>query len=490
MIKKVLTPTLDKINSLFSRKDLILDVDHYLLKDYPIVVEKEKSEFSIKLNYKPYKGFNSSQLHTIELPQPIRLYNDTETYFIPDNSIRLNQQYFDFDESHSTVRISGSLTRLSTSELKASWEQKYLRFIIPLTRAVPEMRNIRGFTFDADMLLKGKQLIKLKINDCNIHFITFTIDGDSYIAIDTVERYSQPDFDKICHAIVIGFGFLYGNVYLDEGCILSSNDENFEVVENIRYSTYRESIVTGYRIHTTNPYSVMNLTGVTEEEIDRRQQEAQGWTNEIIEIESEFFSKLCEYLANNEPISRAALITLQGNMLSLELKGSAYSTALEAMTDVIMEEFKVNRPKPISKADFKKLRDELIKILDQYLPATSENETARKIFTIRINDLNSPTNTSKLQKAFELVGYTLNSYEMDCLNARNKFQHGLLPISDSSDDAAFKEIYFICIVMHRLIYTLILHKIGFKGYIINYPQIHNGITKRDLNEKEFYGINK
>jgi len=213
------------------------------------------------------------------------------------------------------------------------------------------------------------------------------------------------------------------------------------------------------------------------------------WYKKIIEISPEWFSKLCELFYNCEPISRAAIITLQGNIFALEMKGSAYSAALEAITTIILEENKTKYPKPIDdKTVFKALRTKFFEVLDDLIPDTPENETARKILTDRLNNINKPTNASKLQKSFVVLGYSLQPYELSALKARDKFQHGELPVDEITDDAVFREVYYICLIMHRLIYILILKRIGFEGYIINYPQLHSHITNKDLNEDLLYKI--
>lgn len=488
MITKTLAPTLMKIDEVCSPQSLTLEVAHYLLQGYSVSLKKSEEGFSINLDFKPFKGFSSSQLYSIDLPQPIKLTNTTTTYFLPENAILLNQQPPNFDEEEPVIHIAGNISQFTTSNSDAVWHNKFLRLVLPVKKSSPKMSNICGYNFNTDISSKNKQLIEVHINNEVLHFLKFNSGDKQYIVIDTVGESHLVAFQKLNHSILLGLAFLYGDLFMDEGFILSSTDKDFSQIENIQFSTYRGSLYTGYGIHTTNPYSILNMTGRTTQEIEERSKEATSWVNDIVELEFETFSKLCELFYNSEPISRAAIVTLQGNTLALELKGSAYSIALEAITGVIMEEKKEESPKPISKSDFKILKDGFLKILDYILPSFEENKTAREIFKIRIENLNSPTNTSKLQKAFKLLGHDLNDYELKAVNARNKFQHGHLPISESTDDAVFQQVYFICLVMHRLIYVLILKRIDYKGYIINYPQLHSNITRNDLNEKVFYKI--
>lgn len=489
MIKKNINPTISRINKLKATQILKLETEHYLLKNYDVLIDKIEKGYSAKINFQAFKGYSSSQMHRIELPQPIKLTNTEVAYYIPENSIHLHQRFNDFfGDDTNKIDIVGSIDRLSTTEKDSDFDDKYLRFVILVIPSRDKLSGIRGWNYETDLATKNKTLLKVIINDFHYHFFEFQLDNDAYLVIDSTELCTVQDFRKICHSILLALGFLYGNLYLDEGYILSSNSNEFNEIEDISFSIYRESIMTSYRMHTTNAYSVHDMTGKDETEIESKLIEVKKWINDIIEIEEPIFSKLCELLYNREPISRAIIVTLQGNLLPLEIKGSAYSLALEAITAVFMDEKKEKRPKPVNKDLFKKIKDGLLGILEEILPKDSEYEIAHKILKTRIENLNNPTNTDKLQKSFDLVGYKLKKYEQTALRARDKFQHGELPASDNSDDVVFQEVYFMTIIMHRLIYTLILKRVGYDGYIINYPQLHSNMTKQDLGEDVFYKL--
>lgn len=487
MIQKFFHASFDAIDSLTAPQTLKLETDHYLLNGYDILIGKAETGFSAKINFMPFKGYSSSQMHTIEFSEPIKLLNKDKNLFLPEKSIYLNQFFTDFNSDDPTIEIKGNISQISTCAQNTDFDNTYLRLIIPVD-SDDKLRNVRGWGFKTDLKSKNRNLIKVNIRNAEYHFFEFKTDSAAYLVVDTTEHSNDSEFKKISHAILLAQGFLYGNLYLSEGYMLSSQSADFADIKNVSFSTYRESIMTGYRIHTTNAYSVYNMTGKTEEEISAKQEEVQEWINDIIEIEEPIFSALSELFYKSEPISRAAIVTLQGNLLSLEIKGSAYSLALEAITKVIMDEHKEDRPKPVSAPIFKKLKEKIYSLLDEILPEGPENAITRKILNDRLNNWNSPTNADKLKKSFHFVDYELNEYEINALKARDKFQHGELPVSDNADDVVFKEVYFMCLIMHRLIYVLILKRIGYSGYIINYPQMHSYITKRDLKEKLFYKL--
>ncbi|NQX42350.1 hypothetical protein HQN84_26075 [Pedobacter steynii] len=488
MTHKTLNTTIEAIDAIKESQTLKLETEHYLLKNYDISIDKVEKGYSAKILFKPFSGYSSSQMHFIEFPKPIKLSSEKSTYFIPENSIHLNQHFTDFNNDDPTIEITGSIDKLSTAEDDSNFDGKYLRLVVPVISSQGKLRNVRGWSYKTDLPAKDGNLIKVIINNSEYHFFEFQIDKNSYLVIDTTSICNTQIFKNVSHAILLALGFLYGNVYLDEGFILSSETAEFTQISDISFSTYRESMMTGYRIHTTNAYSVYNMTGKDEIEIEAKEVEVKKWINDIVAIEEPIFSGLCELFYNNEPISRAVIVTLQGNLLALEIKGSAYSLALEAITAVLMGENDEKRPKPVTKEVFKELKDKFLGTLDEILPPDAGNETARKIFKSRIENLNSPTNADKLQKSFDLINYKLNDYEQSALRARDKFQHGELPVSDNSDDIVFQEVYFMTLIMHRLIYTLILKRIGYSGYIINYPQLHSNITRRNLGEELFYKL--
>ncbi|WON94319.1 hypothetical protein [Sphingobacterium sp. UGAL515B_05] len=489
MTKKYIEATIKRINDLKASQTLKLHNEHYLLKDYDMSIVKIERGFSAEINFKILSGYNSDAMHRIKLPQPIKLTNEEATYYIPENSIHLNQRFKDlFGDDDSTLDIVGSIDRLSTAESASNFDEKFLRFVVPVNKTKGKLREIRGWTYEADVPADHKNLIKVTINKIEYHFFEFTESGDTYLFIDSTSESTLSEFTNICYSILLAFGFLYGNLYLDEGYMLSSTKDQFTEINDISFSIYRESILSTYRIHTTNAYSVHDMTGKDERERDEKHAEVKKWISKIVEIEEPIFSAICELFYNHEPISRAIIITLQANLLPLEIKGSALSLALEAITSVFIKLYKEKIPPPVDKILFKEIKEGMVKVLKETLPDEEQYEDAHEIFKIRIDNLNGLTNMGKLQQSFAVVGYTLKEYEKDALKARNKFQHGELPVTDDSEDVITQQVYFMTIIMHRLIYTLILKHIGYKGYIINYPQLHSDLTNLDLGEDVFYEI--
>ena len=488
MINKVLKASFQIINHIASPQTLRMETDHYLLNNYDIKISKAETGFSAHINFKMFKGFSSSQIHSIEFEEPIKLNNDANTYFVSDKSLFFHQKYPPLDSADNTVELKGTIRQIASSIDPNSFNGKFLRHIIYLDSSRTKLTEIRGWNYKSDLSAKNKSLVKVQIEDSEYHFMEFQLNNQTFLVIDTTEVCPLEKFKNVVYNILITFGFIYGDLFMNEGYILSSPDEEFRIIEDISFSTYSETLLTGYRIHTTNSYSIHNLTGKTTEEIESKEGEAKKWINDLVEIEESVFSRLCELFYKHEPLSRSAMIVIQGNMFSLKIKGSAYSVALEAITAFIIKENKEKIPKPVEKVVFNEIKMKFNEILDEILPRNEENNATREIFKNRIDNLNKPTNAEKLRQAFECVEYKLGPHEFAALKARDKFQHGELPVSENNHDTVFKEVYFVCLMMHRLIYILLLKRAGYSGYIINYPQLYSGITEKDLGEQLFYKL--
>ncbi|MBN8674277.1 MAG: hypothetical protein J0L56_09090 [Chitinophagales bacterium] len=484
---KVLKPSFDAISELFSAGKFHLHTVFHLLDNHEIEVKKIESGFAVELDFQPFKGFSSTMLNDMNLEPPLSITQGARTYYIPERSLRFNS--FGFPGDDNTMKISGELAAIASTQLE-NYDGKYLRLMIPVLKGHPKIGSIKRYWYDCDLKATEHALIKVYIHKHEYHFFIFRNKDSCYLVIDSTKPVQLADFRKVVVSISNGFGFLFGDLFMDEGILLSSANAQFDTIENIWFSTYRESIYSGYAVYTVNPYSIYNVTGQTREEVDRNVEEIRKWYEKILDFDDELFSKLCTKFYDSEPFSRAAIVVLQANTLALEIKGSAYSIAMEAITAVMIEENHLKIPKPISddtvaKSLIKEFMDKVEEFFPKKDPATKD---IYSILKTRISNLNKPTNADKLRKPFELFGYVLKDYEKEVIKHRDVFQHGGLPGDPESPDAVFQDVYYSCMVLHRMIVILVLKYIGFSGYIINYPQLHKHITAKDLSEDLLYKI--
>ena len=95
-----------------------------------------------------------------------------------------------------------------------------------------------------------------------------------------------------------------------------------------------------------------------------------------------------------------------------------------------------------------------------------------QILKAKVENINSPTNSKKLSKPFELLGLKLSQTEKLILNHRNKFLHGTSPFKESELKSKESDISFISKKLHTLCNCLILKYCGYSGHITDYGGFH------------------
>lgn len=61
MIKKIFSPTYEKLKAINSTATFTIEVANELLNGYDVEIQKVEKGFSAKVNFKLYKDFRSSQ---------------------------------------------------------------------------------------------------------------------------------------------------------------------------------------------------------------------------------------------------------------------------------------------------------------------------------------------------------------------------------------------------------------------------------------------
>ncbi|WDF77127.1 hypothetical protein PQ469_24895 [Mucilaginibacter sp. KACC 22773] len=466
---------------------MILKTDHVLLKNREVHIKKVDDGFSVKIRFTPAKGFSSTMLNSIKLKEPVELKSGSTKFYLPEHSLLISGHTSSFETFE--YALTGTITQITTIKDELAYPSTHTRIIIPIKKGRPDLMLVQGYFFENDVNNMHHPLVKITIEDEEFHFYEFQNDG-YYLAVESVQPVSLKKFQHIVRAISNAYGFLSGNLFLDEGYFLFSDTADFAVLKDIYYTTFRDSIKTSYALYTTNPYSLYPITATDKAGILKQSEEIKNWYEKVPEFSPEVFSKLCELFYLKEPFSRAAIVMVQANTLALEIKGSAYSVALETITNQLLKDNGIDFPKPIE--DSKQAEDFINKLkalADEAFPGDNQDhKTLRRILHGKFNYINAPTNADKLSKPFALFNYTLLPYELKVLKDRNQYQHGKLPARTAEDNVVFREVYFSCVVLHRLIAILILKSAGFSGYIINYPKLHEHITGTVLDEDFFYKI--
>jgi hypothetical protein len=480
IIKKNLEATINLIGDLIYTESFTAEGGADFLNGKNICLKKGQKQFEISfiLESEERQYFNTA-LET-KLSEYKLTTESGNTYFAPEKSTLLTN-ITDINIDLPEFKVSGSVSKLSTSPM-SDFEGKYHRVFIPISDSQFHFNHIARYRYDSDGSFKNKELVKVNIDKHNFHLYTFKKDDKVYWAIDSLQKLDFREFQELAYSIFNSYGFITGDLHLSEAYYVSSIDDLFTSGLELMYASLRDSLITGYGIYTTNPYSVyVPLFRSQQKEIDH--EFVKTWTQKLVWFPEDVFSNLATLLYKYDSISRAALIVLEANLQPLELKAASYCVAFEAVCHTIKKEFGIKSPNVIDNdlwdSSIKKQFSELIEKLQENKEI---NEDQARILSNKLNNWNQPTNRDSLTAPFTKYSYNLSTDEYKCIDNRNRFLHGSLPVNERDEDEAFRELYHISMTIHKLIYVLILKASEFNGFIINYPKLHQHITGRNIDE--------
>ncbi|MBK7638909.1 MAG: hypothetical protein IPJ22_02320 [Bacteroidetes bacterium] len=385
--------------------------------------------------------------------ESITLERSGSIYFIEKNSVHtvgiaLSSPQF----------LTLSLTKFQ-SGMKEDFDKKKQRLIIPV-EIEPNFDIIEFKSLKINETITFCGLVQILINGLNYHLFKYKNDdtGKKYLIIDSLEQNKFDEFKINCKSIITAYGYLSGNLYLNEYYYQTFHENKPEMVKNICYEKNEKSALTENPIF--EPFRFREFA----EAIGKKEQLKNIPSNMTISA----FSKLCTTIKTNEAYSRCCELIIEGNQSKqILLRAGIYSIALETLTNIIYEENK-EKINPISDKKLAKLImakfSQVVKEYDEFI-----SDYGKKILESKINDINKPTNSKKLSMPFELYRINLSKDDLEVLNHRNKFLHGTSPFGEDELKEKEHEIKFIIAKLHYMINSLMLKYIGYSGHIINYP---------------------
>lgn len=371
-----------------------------------------------------------------------------------------------FAPKYSASRVSNTLTSPQVLTLYLNsfqfgldneFDKKRHRLVIPVEKEPNfEIIEFNSVKINGGVAFYG--LVQLEINGKNFHMFKYKNDdtGRVFLIIDSLDCLEFSDFKKNSGAIITAFGYLSGNLYLDEYYYLTLDDELISS-DNILYEKKEKSALTGYSL--LEPFRFLEyIKAIGKEEYSHKK-----YPN----MSKETFSNLCEIVKTNETYSRCCQLIIEGNQSKQQLlKAGIYSIALETLTNIIYEENK-DRINPIEDKNLaKKIRVKLKEVISEY--DTFISDYGFKILESKINDINKPTNSKKLSVPFEIYNLKLSKDDLDMLNHRNKFLHGTSPFSEEDLKNKTTELDVIIARLHFMLNSLMLKYVDYSGHIINY----------------------
>lgn len=472
----------------FSPKNFIISGGANFWNTKKMEILKEESRFKISLKFidsdKQY--YNEVSDRKIEAYE---LRDKGNRYYVPKKATHMrsfNPTNNEWDEEFNFTFL-GEIDQIGSVKDLKEFDGKFHRLLIPFNSRDIILKDFQNWHFSSDIKCVNRTLIKIKFEELEFHLFNFSIDKQQYWGVDSLQTLDFEKFKSIAYSALNAYGFIKGNLYLREVFYFASDDKALNT-KFFHYSLIRDNIETHYRIFTTNPYSVYNSYHHDKgEKLDHTV--VNKWNSKLLNFSEENFSKLVEYFYKYETLSRSALIILEANTQPLELKAASYCVAYEGICHTIKKLIDIKAPSVIDQTDWEqKIKPEFEKLLKTLKEEKMLDDNQDRILTNKINSLNQPTNRDSLTAPFLKLGYTLNPIEIKCIDNRNRFLHGSLPVKSNDEDENFKELYFNSIIIHKLIYILVLKLIGFEGYIINYPKLHEQTTGKATNEELFIKI--
>ncbi|WP_319592271.1 hypothetical protein [uncultured Draconibacterium sp.] len=390
--------------------------------------------------------------------------------------------YFIEENSADKIELTLSSPQVITLNLqqfqsgkKQDFNEKMQRLIIPVGKE-PDLSLIDCNSLKIKDGVTSCGIIPISIQGNNYHLFKYKNDenGKIYLIIDSLEKNLFEDFKSNCDSIITAFGYLSGNLHLNEYYYQTFKESDPEMIESNCYVNKEKSALTEHPL--LEPFRFREYI----EAIGKKEQFKHIPTRMSIKV----FSNLCETIKSNEQYDRCCKLIIEGNQSKqVLLKAGIYSIALETLTNIVYEEHK----KKINPIEDKKLaaiiRKKFKKVVEEYEEFISDY--GLKILESKINEINKPTNSKKLSVPFKIFGIKIDQDDLNILNHRNKFLHGTSPFSDSELKDKKYEINFIIARLHFMLNSLMLKYIGYSGHIINYPAWIQFNLKKEMTDHLF-----
>ena len=355
------------------------------------------------------------------------------------------------------------------------FDDKLLRLIIP-TSIEPDFGDFECKSLHISGTTTFCGLIEVKLNKKSYHIFKNKNDDtkESFLIIDSLEKNDFEEFKKNTSAILLAFGFISGNLFQDEYYYQVVKEDYSTIAEATAYFKKEDSIISNASLLSPLEFQ-QYLEYYKKEELLK---------HISLRLKSHHLSKISELISTNSTLARSIKLILEGNQTRLLLlRAGIYSIALETITSFIYEENK-SKLKPIPD---KKLSQ---KIIGKFKETLNEYECflsdyGNEILKSKIDNINSPTNSKKLSKPFEIYNLRLSKSELLILNHRNKFLHGTSPFSEEELKDKDNEIGYISKKLLTLCNSLILKYCGYNGYMVDYGGYHQFKWEEKVTEHLF-----
>ncbi|RFM26748.1 hypothetical protein [Deminuibacter soli] len=359
----------------------------------------------------------------------------------------------------------------------------YFRLLMPLQEQIYLHYSLEERHFESDLGFISRLGTAAVINGEELTICTFPVEDKWYLSIESPAKQDLDSFADKAFAVLCGLGFISGHLAGEQGWYFAYANPEMREIVGWQFWQKRKTIRTIYKPVYTNPYAFKDIPKHIQDDFHEQ--------NRLRTISLPEFSKLCEHLYHNASLRGAIILTLESLTGSLILMPAGLSVVLETLSDVILGDKKLDL-KPIQTERLKK------EILGEFRNTLSKFQEALgpdgyNILRGKIDNINQPTNRTRLTAPFEAVGIKLSQEDFKMLNARNDFLHGrtidLAKLGeDRSDDKKDQDTYYAATRLYTLISMLILRWVGYDNYVVNHCVTQNQIAQLDITEDAFRAL--
>lgn len=459
----------EKLNKLLNLSNGKLSISAIGIKDAKVTVLKTHP-----------KGFKVECLLSkkVEIGKP---YDATisfgaDKYFL--KRLMFNSESFDANNEVKGFRYVYAGEVHTIFSRKQKQHAAFHRLILPIPKNPDLFRYFDTISFRNETLQYNRCLIELTFQKGSFHFYEIHVDDKYFIVIDGLQKQAFRIFYQSAYLMLVSYGFITSCFYQEDGYYLTSQNKDFAKIDFVFYYELRDSLISNYALIYTNAYSYLENNTKLASKIQPT----------LKTLSSKVLNNLLNKLDENIDFLVSILTIIEGNITSLVLRPACYSVAMERFNKIFLDENEGLKPVQ-DKAVAKAIRMELQQVVEKYTAHIGEN--AFNILSKKIANINSPTNRDKLVKPFEILGIALTQNDIEAIDNRNSFLHGLKPqiaSEDVPDKKSLEGHYYLSLRLHFLVNRLILKYLGFDGKMINYVKLHEHVTGIKVAEDIFVNV--
>jgi hypothetical protein len=378
----------------------------------------------------------------------------------------------------STSRITGQIDRIRTIDFSKK-QECYYNLIIPLEKQLDFLFQISQINFTTDLGYHSCNGTRATINDDSIQVYCIHNDKKEYfLAIDSDKKQTFEEFSEKASAVKIGIGYLSGFFAGDQGFYFAYTQKDKKEPKDFYCLSLRDSIKSNFKPINSNAYSYLHDNVHLAEKYKRLLQP----------VSLNQFSILCQKIHDSTDFAGMLMLMLESSVASLLFKPGGYAIALETLSDLVTANSKLKLAPIKDKSISKKIRKEILEVI--YKNSSTIVPDDLIVLQKRIDQLNQPTNKSRLKAPFDLLNISINDEDLKILETRNDFLHGRVPDltnegSNRSIDRINKDLFYCSMRFYTLLNMIILKWIGYDNRVVNYPKIQENFIGIYLDEEPF-----